>query len=105
MGCLETKIMPEPGSSGCSECSTASSVCSGSLIPSPVCSFCSFGPLVGDWETESVGPTEEVAGPGGGRWWGDGLGRSGGGWWGRCNFNRRVLLHFRLGKVMTGARH
>src|SRR5262249_37259799 len=68
MGCLETRIMPEPAGSGCSECSTASSACPGSLIGS----FCSFGPVAssctgaGDWETESVGPTGEVAGPDGG---------------------------------------
>src|SRR4026207_1359862 len=72
MGCLETRIMPEPGGCSCSECSTASSACPGSLIPSPVGSFCSFGPVAssctgaGDWETESVGPTGRVAGPDGG---------------------------------------
>src|SRR5262249_6143856 len=56
MGCLETRIMPEPGGSGCSECSTASSACPGS------CSCTGAG----DWETESVGPTGGVAGPDGG---------------------------------------
>src|SRR5262249_33769693 len=99
MGCLETKIMPEPGSSGCSECSTASSACSGSLIPSLACSFCSFGPLAGDWETESVGPTEEVAGPGGGDVGGGTdsvVGAAGGG--DGANFTDAICVRFDWGK-------
>src|SRR5690242_4251356 len=67
MGCLETRIMFEPGISGCSAWSTASSACSGSSIASPVGFFCSFGGVAAscagtdDWEPVTVGPTGDVA--------------------------------------------
>src|SRR5262249_62058213 len=98
MGCLETRIMPELGSSGCSGCSTTSSACSGFLIASPVGSFCSFGlgaascTGVGDWDTDSVvaavgegeaGLPPAVAG----------AGRGGGG-----NLNGAVCSPFHSGK-------
>ena len=60
IGCLETRIISEPGDSGCSACSTASSVCSACLTTSPVCSACSFGADAGSCAGDGVLGTDSV---------------------------------------------
>ena len=57
IGCLETKIMPEPGGSGCPAFSTASSACP---VTSPVCSACSFGAVAGSCADGGVLGTDSV---------------------------------------------
>lgn len=70
-GCLETRIMPEPGGSGCSACSTASPA-SGASTASPVGSTFSVGAVApscagGDgWGRDSVASGVGAAGGGDG---------------------------------------